>query len=69
MFVKFIFVMFRVISFIVNEFIEPELLIDVEVILFVCKLPLDMILPDIVWFPEIVKLLQELIFVNILIIQ
>jgi hypothetical protein len=41
--------MFRVVPLIVNEFLEPELLIDVEVILLICKLYyLDMILPDIV---------------------
>jgi hypothetical protein len=41
-------VKFDVVPFIILLVIELELLIFCDVILFVCKLPLDIILPDIV---------------------
>jgi len=41
-------VKFPVVELITFDVIELLLLIFVDVILFVCKLPLDMILPDIV---------------------
>jgi hypothetical protein len=46
------FVKDPVVAFIAFVVIVLEFDIDDDVILFVCKLPLDMILPLIVWFPD-----------------
>jgi hypothetical protein len=55
------FVKDPVFAFIEFDVIKLLLLIFVDVILFVCKLPLDMILPFIVWFPEHTRLFAVVI--------
>ena len=56
---------FDVVPFIIFDVIVPEFDIDDDVILFVCKLPLDMILPLIVWFPEHTRLFTVVILCDI----
>jgi hypothetical protein len=66
------FVKDPVVAFIAFDVIVLEFDIDDDVILFVCKLPLDMILPFIVWFPEHIRLfavVKLLIFDYIIIID
>jgi hypothetical protein len=55
------FVKDPVVAFIAFDVIVLEFDIDDDVILFVCKLPLDMILPDIAWFPEHTRLFTVVI--------
>jgi len=57
---------FAVVPFIEFDVIEPELLIDDDVILLVCKLPLDSILFAIVRLPETTKLFVVAIFVPLI---
>jgi hypothetical protein len=67
-----VFVKFAVVELIAFDVIVLEFDIDDDVILFVCKLPLDMILPFIVWFPEHIRLfavVKLLIFDYIIIID
>jgi hypothetical protein len=56
---RFIFVIFAVVPFIDNELIEPELLIDVDVITLVCRFPELNIFPLVVKDPEHTILLVD----------